>query len=230
MIVHASENPIILNEGLFFSKKDKQDLKDAANRIKNYIKELKEKKNKKNQLKKKEYDIEYIKLTPEEEAERDKIGKKIQQYVVTGLKKYASSKEFKNKYKNNLTPDSINIKKADVNSGYEVQISDWQLGMDINAIEKWEKENPDKSTEDCPIWNYDWYYDLLGYGSDLAEEAAEKFDPDDKFGFRQVHIEKGFSVYGIKSFPDIQITVTVICYGISPRYTNFLRTFLQFLL
>lgn len=181
MIVHSSKNPIILNEGLFFSKKDKQDLKDAGNRIKNYIKE---KKNKKNEPSKElEYKIEVIKLSPEEEAEKQKIGKKVQQYVITALKKYVSSKEFKDKYKDNLTPDSINIKKADVNSGFEVQISDLQNGTDWDAIEKWEKENPDKNYKQCPICDIDWYNTLLAYGEELAIEAANKFDPDDKFEF-----------------------------------------------
>lgn len=164
MIVHSSKNPIVLNESRY-------PIVDYINKIKQY------KDSKNNEVKKPE-------LTDEEKAERDKIGKQIQEYVITNLKKYASTNSFKNKYKDNITPKSILIEETDEyipfglgnTAAYEIRVSYYDYGIDEEYLNKWEKKNPDKDFKDCPIYNNDWYYDLLDKGEELVKEADKKFN------------------------------------------------------
>lgn len=166
MIVHSSKNPIILSEiGL---NRDFLGLNGYKYRSLQ---------NNKNTIVKKP------KLTSEEIAEMNKIGDQIQKYVIKNLNKYASSKEFLKNHKNDTITDlSIDIDEEDQGvSSFGVKVSDFQDGIDEEYLDKWRKKNPDKDLEDCPIFNNDWYYDLLNKGKELAKEANKLYNPDNKY-------------------------------------------------
>ena len=135
------------------------------------------------------------KLTEEEKIERDKIGKQIQNYRVSNLKRYVSNSNFKNKYKNNITPKSIFIEKTDEylpfglgdTAAYEIRVSYYDYGIDEEYLNKWKKMNLNKDIEDCPICDNDWYYELLDKGEELVKEADKKFNNKYKLEYESGH-------------------------------------------
>ncbi len=168
MIVHSSKNPIILNE-IFGLNRDFF----GVNRYK-----YKSLQNNKNTV------VNKSELTEEEKIERNKIGEQIQEYVIKNLNKYASTNSFKNKYRDNITPKSILIEKTDEyipfglgnTAVYEIRLSYYDYGIDEEYLDKWKRKNPDKDLEDCPVYNNDWYFDLLDKGKELLKEANKKFN------------------------------------------------------
>lgn len=163
MIVHSSKSPIVLNESIsYFVKKIKKYKKDLDTLSKSNNKEVKT-------------------ISPEDKAKMNKIGDQIQKYVIANLKKYASTKEFKNKYKDHITEFSINIGEDNAGSAYGVKISDFQDGIDLNYIDKWEKKNPNKDINECPILNSDWYWDLLNKGKELAKKANKIYNKNNEY-------------------------------------------------
>ena len=110
------------------------------------------------------------------ESERKSMAKRMQNDLFMYLKKYVSEKEFKDKYKDFL--HLINIKKDNLSYfNTSVEITEWQDGIDSDALLQWEKEHEDeiKGLDDETVWKMNphtknkWYDELLSEGCRYLE-------------------------------------------------------------
>ena len=103
------------------------------------------------------------------DSTRDKYGKKIQTALYTHLKKFTSSPSFKAKHKDYL--GACEITKSEY-SKYGVQISDWQYGIDEDAIDNWSKNHPGQEvTDEIYSKASQWYYETLDEGLKFLKET-----------------------------------------------------------
>lgn len=122
------------------------------------------------------------------EKDFDKLLKDIQMSIISYLKKYSTSPEFKKKYKDYLY--MIKIVPEMYGDPYSVQICEEQDGIDWDKVYKWEKDNPGHDAEwygkNCPYYENGWYDELLRVGKRYADDNyADVFK---KYG---IHIGTG---------------------------------------
>ena len=152
-------------------------IRDTKNYFKNASEFLKHRKeNSKSKRKDSEADIKNTPAYKEANKKLEIFGDSIGKKVAAHLKDYATKNNFKSVYKN--TAFDINDIKYCPITGYDVQVSDLQDGIDYDRIPDWEEQNPGKDWQKEPQFNNDWYHELLAEGRDYAESLLEKNCPD----------------------------------------------------
>lgn len=152
-------------------------VRDTKNFFKNASEFLKHRKeNSKSKGKDSEADIKNTPIYKEANKKLEAFGDSIGKKVAAHLKDHAMKNNFKSVYKN-TDFDISAIKYCPIN-GYDVQVSNYQDGIDYDRVSVWEDQNPGKDWEKEPQFNNDWYHELLTEGRDYAESLLEKDCPD----------------------------------------------------
>lgn len=112
---------------------------------------------------------------PEWKKKRDQVGNELQKRLIKFLKDYVKKEKFDEKYKDSACSYLVacTIKPDDEISMFGVEISDCQNGWGDEIDPAWLRKHKDyKVKEDWskdPVYNNDWYYELLDVGSKEAE-------------------------------------------------------------
>jgi len=121
---------------------------------------------KKKKAEKEKHRLEEMK---QKEIKVKELGKEIQKYGIDFLKKYTSTKQFREKYSDFLY--LISIKPTNYGDVCSIEISKTQDGIDWNKVDKWEKlhedefDNDDDLDKANPYYDNKWYTELLRVGS-----------------------------------------------------------------
>jgi len=67
----------------------------------------------------------------------------------------------------------ISIKPTDNANLFDIQITDFQSGLDFDRADQYEKSHPGISDDDNPWLNNDWYYDLLAMGEQIVNQVFD---------------------------------------------------------
>ena len=131
---------------------------------------------------------------PEWIKRRDKVGDELQRRLVQYLKDFVKKNKFDEIYKDSACSYLVacDIKADNMYSNFGVSISEFQSGWADEMDPTWAKKHKDYKvkeewTED-PVYNNEWYYDLLEEGKDKALEIFRSIPGNEEF---EIYVSTG---------------------------------------
>lgn len=117
------------------------------------------------------------------------FGEKVGEAVASHLRNYAKENKFIEKYPMFVMS---HVKYDPVNT-FDVQVSEYQNGLNEEVLAKWEAKNPGKdwSKSKDPELSRDWYFDLLTEGENAAKKIFNDLNKDGKFRLNGVDTGDG---------------------------------------